>query len=234
VSEIKPEAAPPPKESQVRESSQFWSTYWTAALDKWRDTDSRISRLTTLMLGSALLFELIDRNLVSGINFDFVKVSKPTFVMAVIPIVIGYLFFSIGSLTSDLDWISRTYWSSFEKDYEGNDPAHEAWYRTGLVPSCGMFNALVKMDYKSKDKLEATASFGNYFKSFLALLWPPAFEIYSFIELIRRFGISNFLIWGAILIASLLIVFSFIAILSAPSPDHSCGRRAGPGRRLGR
>lgn len=212
MSEISPGTTP-----QSKNSDQFWGTYWTSALDKWRDADRKISRSTTLMLGAAVLFELINRNLVNGINLDFTKISKPTFVLAIIPIVISYLYFSTASATASLDWTSHAYWKAFDKACTGIIPDPKAWYRNALVPSGGIYEAWLRMDHRATNVQGRLASFGGSFKAIIAILWPPIFEVYIFVELLRRFKDSKLLIWGIIVVSALLLTFSVFTFFSAPS-----------------
>ena len=174
-----------------------------------RDADKGTRRATGLILVLAVVFELVNRRAATEASFFFVKVSSLDFILVGIPVLIAYLVYESGTYaveSNNLYWVHRKlmeirYPSVYEQDID-----------LFALPVGDPFGqALRDARFRRRNRFLAVAGWLRFPILIVAPgIFACAFEIYAFVQLIGRAGVSV-----AITAAAALPTLAFLVLGTA-------------------
>jgi hypothetical protein len=161
----------------------------------WRDTDKSLTRLSTLILALAVVFELIRaRQAGKVITFLGVELSTNNVIEFALPVVVAYLYYALAlSFMDDVifadghDAVVSKVWPSIS----------ERQVDKLLEPGNSLLGVSRRLTYmlESYDRAAKWGSFTTDLRPLVMILGSPVFLIVAYIQLFAGYGVHSALLW---------------------------------------
>ena len=190
---------------------EFIREYLWRILDRVQEFAKATQRSFIGSVLLAVLFELLNRNLVSETSAGGVRLAKINFIKPFIPIAIGYLWLRISVLLQEGKILTEAYYCITEIKFPG---LHSSTIDDFLVPTTTPTAAEVPIRFTSNPR---AISFIRGVEVVFYFSLPVAFSVYAFIQLFGSSGFSDVTIWFSFALTVPLLVGGYICALSTPN-----------------
>jgi hypothetical protein len=160
----------------------------------WREAEKSITRLSTLILALAAVFELVQSSKVGELTLLGVKLSTNNVIRFALPVVIAYLYYALALSFVDADMFCDGHDAVIGKVW----PTMHDNEVYGLLYPANSFNGTVtRIDYllTSDDRAVRWGDLIAIIRPVVMVLAPPLFLIAAYVQLFDRYGVHSALLW---------------------------------------
>ncbi len=183
-------------------------------------SDAAIRRNSLLMIGTAILFELLDRARVNELSILGLKIDGPDFLLIATPVLISAFFNQ--SLYASAQWsISSDAYKCVLQARYPDLVRSNAWYAVA-PPGRSIVTFSDALSELSSARRTAKVHYALSLALF-ATLWmvPGGYVLACYFRLLRHFGFGHAGVWMSFAASALLLAFGLTAIGSGLSVSSS-------------
>lgn len=182
----------------------YADAYLAELRTSWRENERGITRSSALIVGLAVVFEFVYNNKASA-TFLGVQITSANVLRFSLVVIIAYLYYVIIYSFIESDIFYSVHAAVIEKVY----PAlYEANGDSQLSPTASLIGSVERVGNALKNpSLERTlAATTGAIRPILIIIAPPLFIVVAYIQLFVKYGLSNGLLWGSLVISGLLLI----------------------------
>jgi hypothetical protein len=204
-------------EEQALESPELAREAYWRLLDNTKEFQKRVNRSFVLMAVFALAFELLNRGLVTDVSVGGLRLTRLESLNFVLPIAIGFEFFSAISAIRDRNVMMGAY-ARLSVDIYPN--LHDSFINALLITPSGFITSIFPYVYIN-DRAGRLTSFLSAFEYVVfCFALPIGLLAYILIQLFRDGGFAVLAVWVSAVLTSMFIVIGFAIFFSMEIEDQ--------------